>query len=140
MSAIYDLFDKSIVSYVVGTSNNNRLVFDNFDTAVSTNPAANPLFHRDRSFQYTSRMFYAKLRESGMRQSMSRIGRYIDNGPMEGFFGTLKSEMYYLNNFYSEKQLRNAIAEYIYFYNNERFQEKLKGMTPVEFRNHALVA
>lgn len=51
LSAIFDLADKSIVSYVVGHSNNNQLVFDTFDLAVSANPTAKPLFHSDRGFQ-----------------------------------------------------------------------------------------
>ncbi|OOM76063.1 integrase core domain protein [Clostridium puniceum] len=51
LSAIFDLADKSIVSYVVGHSNNNQLVFDTFDLAVSSNPTAKPLFHSDRGFQ-----------------------------------------------------------------------------------------
>lgn len=140
LSAVLDLFDKSIVSYVLGHFNNNKLVFDTFDLATAANPTAKPLFHSDRGYQYTNKTFYGKLKEKEMTQSMSRVGRCIDNGPMEGFFGTLKAEMYYLNQFYSEKELKTAIENYIYFYNNERFQANLKGMTPFEFRNHALIA
>ncbi|MCR4898631.1 MAG: helix-turn-helix domain-containing protein [Acholeplasmatales bacterium] len=56
---------------------------------------AKPLFHSDRGFQYTSKQFKIKLDQAGTIQSMSRVGRCIDNGPMEGFWGTLKSEMFY---------------------------------------------
>jgi len=87
LSAIFDLADKSIVSYVVGHSNNNPLVFDTFDLAVAANPDANPLFHSDRGFQYTHKNFKAKLDSINAIQSMSRVGRCIDNGPMEGFLG-----------------------------------------------------
>jgi transposase InsO family protein len=59
---------------------------------------------------------------------------------MEGFFGRLKTEMFYLNTFHSEQELRVAIDKYIDFYNNGRFQENLNGMTPAEFRNQALAA
>lgn len=51
LSAIFDLGDKSIISYVLGHSNNNQLVFKTFDIAVATNPDAKPLFHSDRGFQ-----------------------------------------------------------------------------------------
>jgi putative transposase len=71
---------------------------------------------------------------------MSRVGRCIDNGPMEGFWSILKTEMYYLNKFHSFEELEQAIIEYIDFYNNERFQEKLKGLTPIEYRNQALAS
>lgn len=140
LSAIFDLYDKSIVSYVISRFNNNKIVFDTFDLAVKSNPSAKPLFHSDRGYQYTSKVFHTKLTAGGMTQSMSRVGRCIDNGPMEGFFGTLKTEMYYLNTFQTEKDLRRAIFHYIEFYNNQRFQENLKGMTPIEFRNHASLA
>jgi transposase InsO family protein len=72
-----------------------------------------------------------------MTQSMSRVGKCIDNGPMEGFFGTLKAEMFYEKKFKSLEELKEKIKEYIEFYNNQRFQKKLKCMAPLEFRNHA---
>ena len=133
LSAILDLYDKRIVAYKIGESNNNQLVYENFDKAVALNPDAHPLFHSDRGFQYTNRIFYNKLREAKMRQSMSRVGRCIDNGPMEGFWGMLKSEMYYLRRFTDRDDLIQAIESYIYFYNNSRYQKRLHCMTPMEF-------
>lgn len=99
LSAILDLADKSIVSFVIGSSNNNALVFETFDIAHQEHPEAKPLFHSDRGYQYTSKTFRKKLEEAGMRQSMSRVSRCIDNGPMEAFWGMLKSEMYFYKNF-----------------------------------------
>ena len=110
-------------------SNNNQLVFDNFDEAVTLYPDAHPLFHSDRGFQYTSKIFYNKLQAAKMRQSMSRVGRCIDNGPMESFWGMLKSEMYYLRRFRNKDTLIQAIENYIHFYNNGRFQKRLRCMT-----------
>lgn len=74
LSAILDLKDKSIVSFVIGVSNNNKLVFDTFDLAVDKYPDARPLFHSDRGFQYTSKFFRNKLDKADMIQSMSRVG------------------------------------------------------------------
>lgn len=133
LSAILDLYDRRIVAYKIGTSNNNALVFDTFDEAVAKNPTAHPLFHSDRGFQYTNKTFHTKLMNAGMRQSMSRVGRCIDNGPMEGYWGILKSEMYYLKKFTSQDELTQAIENYIHFYNTKRYQLKLKCMTPMEF-------
>lgn len=134
LSAILDLKDKSIVSYAIGRSNNNKLVFDTFDDAVQKHPDAKPLFHSDRGFQYTNKFFKAKLDAQGMTQSMSRVGRCIDNGPMEAFWGTLKVEMYYLRRFLDYDDLKAAIENYIHFYNNARFQERLLGLAPLEYR------
>jgi len=140
LSAILDLCDKRITAYRIGTSNNNQLVFDTFDDAVKANPDAHPLFHSDRGFQYTSKLFHAKLEAAHMRQSMSRVGHCIDNGPMEGFWGMLKSEMYYLHKFTSADELIQAIEKYITFYNTHRYQRRLHSMTPMEFHCAALAA
>jgi len=140
LSAILDLKDKSIVSYIIGHRNNNKLVFDTFDAAIQKYPDAKPLFHSDRGFQYTSKVFRLKLDTQGMIQSMSRVGRCIDNGPMEAFWGTLKAEMYYLHRFLDYDNLKTAIERYIHFYNNGRFQEKLGGLAPLEFRTMLLAA
>ena len=140
LSAILDLHDKSIVAYALGRSNNNQLVFDTFDRAVRGNPGAHPLFHSDRGYQYTNRQFKAKLDGIHATQSMSRPGRCIDNGPMEGFWGILKSEMYYLQQFHTFEELKKAIDEYIDFYNTRRLQAKLKGLAPLAYRNQTLVA
>lgn len=134
LSAILDLKDKSIVSFTIGHSNTNTLVFDMLDAAVEKYPNAKPLFHNDRGFQYTSKMFKAKLDAQGMIQSMSRVGRCIDNGPMEAFWGTLKVEMYYLNTFSNAESLERVIKDYIFFYNSGRFQEKLGALAPLEYR------
>lgn len=133
LSAILDLYDRRIVAYKIGISNNNQLVFETFDEAVEKNPTAHPLFHSDRGFQYTSRVFHQKLLQANMRQSMSRVGRCIDNGPMEGYWGILKSEMYYLKKYTSKNELQKAIEEYICFYNTKRYQLKLNCMIPMEY-------
>ena len=73
-------------------------------------------------------------------QSMSRIGRCIDNGPIEGFWGIIKSEMYYLRKFDNFDELKLAIDNYIEFYNNRRFQKRLKDLSPIEYRTQTLVA
>lgn len=99
LSAILDLKDKSIVSYNMGAKNDFDLVFRTFDAAVEKYPEAKPLLNSDCGSQYTSKQYRAKLDQQGMGQSMSRVGRCIDNGSMEVFWGSLKAEMYYLNTF-----------------------------------------
>ncbi|NDO18275.1 IS3 family transposase [Lachnospiraceae bacterium MD329] len=60
----------------------------------------------------------------------------IDNGPMEGFWGIIKTEMYYLNKFDNYSDLESAIAEFIRYYNNNRYQERLNCMTPMEYHKY----
>ena len=140
LSAVIDLYDRSIVGYVTSSRNDNALGFSTFDKAIEENPTAKPLFHSDRGFQYTSKAFQYKLLEYGMTQSMSRIGHCIDNGPTEGFWGIVKSEMYYLRKFGSEEELRSAIEEFIRYYNEGRYQARFGFRSPAEVRAAALAS
>ena len=140
LSAILDLYDRRIVSYVIGDSNNNPLVFETFDKAVAENPGATPLFHSDRGFQYTNRIFHTKLKAAQMTQSMSRVAKCIDNGPMEGFWGILKRERYYGKRFKDKESLVSMIEDYIDYYNNKRLQRNLGVLTPMEKHNKYLLA
>lgn len=135
LSAILDLKGRDIVSFAIGKSNNNQLVFETFDLAVKKYPDAHPLFHSDRGFQYTSKLFKAKLDKQGMEQSMSRVGRCIDNGLMEGFWGIMKCEMYYLNQFETYEELASAVEQFIYYYNHQRRQHKLNCLPPATYRS-----
>ena len=140
MSAILDLYDRRIVSYVVRDLNNNSLVFDTFDAAIAAYPGATPLCHSDRGFQYTNRVFHAKLEAAGMTQSMSRVAKCIDNGPMEGFWGILKRERYYGKRFTDRALLIKMIEDYIEYYNNKRLQRRLGVLTPMEKYEQYLAA
>ncbi|WP_371877746.1 IS3 family transposase [Paenibacillus plantiphilus] len=137
LSAILDLHDKSIVSYVFGHSNNNPLVFETLKLALISVSESKPLLHSDRGFQYTSLRFKEMLDKAELKQSMSRVGCCIDNGPMESFWGTLKCEKYYLHTYQTFEQLKSDIDDYIHFYNYERLQAKLNGLSPMEFRTKA---
>jgi transposase InsO family protein len=140
LSAILDLFDRRIVSYVIRDTNDNPLVFETFDRAVAENPDAHPLFHSDRGFQYTNRIFHTKLEKAKMTQSMSRVGKCIDNGPMEGFWGVLKRERYYGRHFTSREELVQMIENYITYYNTKRLQRGLGVLTPFEKHELAIAA
>ena len=136
LSAILDLYDRRIVAFKIGDHNDNPLVMNTFDEAVSLEPDAHPLFHSDRGFQYTSRPFCTRLKKHHMKQSMSRVAHCIDNGPMEGFWGILKREMYYGKRFASKADLVSAIESYLRYYNTERIQRNLHLMTPVEYHEN----
>lgn len=140
LSAIIDLCDKRPVSYVISDHNDNLLVFDTFDMAVKENPDAHPLFHSDRGYQYTSNDFRQRIRKAGMTQSMSRVARCIDNGPMEGFWGLMKREMYYTKKYETKTELTEAIHGYMDYYTNKRVQRKLGKLTPIEFHQKMILA
>jgi putative transposase len=139
LSAIKDLYDHSIVAFKIRHSNNNALVFETMKAALATlKNGETPLIHSDRGYQYTSNGFKKIVEEHHLTHSMSRVGRCIDNAPMESFWSTLKVERYYLRHYKTFKELKKDIANYIRFYNNDRLQAKFKGFSPMEYRTKAI--
>ena len=139
-NSIFNLYDRFPVAYVVSKRNDNKLIFDTYDKTLIENPDAKPIFHSDRGYQYTSKVFQAKLQNQGMEQSMSRVGHCIDNGPTEGLWGIIKSEMYCMYQITDEQSLRLAIDRYMKFYAEERPQDRFCCKTPSEVRQDALSA
>ena len=140
-SPIIDIHTRDIVSYNISTSPNFKQTRDMLDKAFSKyHDLNNLIFHSDQGWQYQMSDYQTRLNSKGIIQSMSRKGNCLDNSPMENFFGIMKNEMFYghENQFESLDQLKIAINEYIDYYNNERISTKLKGLTPVQFRNQSL--
>ena len=139
LSVILDLCDRRPVAYVYSDHNDNPLVFRTFDKALSENPGATPIFHSDRGYQYTSKEFRQKIINAGMKQSMSRVAHCIDNGPMEGFWGVMKREMYYTRKFRTKDDLIQAIEKYLDYYTTKRVQRNLGVLTPLEYHKMKLL-
>ncbi len=139
LSVILDLCDRRPVSYVYGDHNDNPLVYNTFDQAMEAAPGATPLFHSDRGYQYTSKEFQQKIVNAGMTQSMSRVAHCIDNGPMEGFWGIMKREMYYGHKFRTKDELVQAIEGYMAYYTTKRVQRNLGVLTPMEYHEMKLL-
>ena len=91
-------------------------------------------------WQYRHRQYQRMLREKGIRQSMSRKGNCLDNAVIENFFGLLKSEPLYLQEFRSVEHFKLELLEYLDYYNNRRIKAKLKGLPPAIHRQQALSA
>jgi transposase InsO family protein len=65
---------------------------------------------------------------------MSRKGNCWDNAPMESFFGTLKTELVYHEDYKTRAEARTSVFDYIEaFYNSIRLQEKLGYLSPNDF-------
>lgn len=137
LSAIIDIYDHSIVSWELGHSNNNLLVMATVKKAMSKNPGVRPLLHSDRGFQYTS-YDYKKLEvKYKFTKSMSRVGRCLDNQPIEHFWGTFKEERFYQESYQNFEELKKSVCGYMRYYNNYRYSETLNELSPNEFRKQA---
>lgn len=141
LSPIFDLHNNEIISYDVSRSPNFSQTTNMLNIAFSKYKDLKGLiFHTDQGWQYQMKSFVEMLKNKNIKQSMSRKGNCLDNSPMESFFGRMKNEMFYGNefSFKSLEQLKKAIDDYIYYYNNNRITVKLKGLTPIQYRNQSL--
>ena len=100
----------------------------------------NLILHSDQGWQYQHKQYQRMLREKGIRQSMSRKGNGLDNAVIENFFGLLKSELLYQQEFQSMENFKQELIEYLDYYNNRRIKAKLKGLPPALHRQQALSA
>lgn len=140
LSPIIDLFNREVVSYEVKKTAQLPLVTDMLDKAVrKLRRHERPIIHSDQGWQYRNRITQNIIKSSGLKQSMSRKGNCLDNAVAENFFGILKTEMYHHKRFKDADALIASIREYIDYYNHQRIKLKLKGLSPVEYRNQALV-
>jgi putative transposase len=139
LSPVMDLYNGEIVAYEMRQRPLFPLVSNMLKKALAKlTKRDTPLLHSDQGWQYQMPAYRRQLVEHGLTQSMSRKGNCLDNAAMESFFGTLKSELFYLNRFESIEQLQAGIRQYIHYYNHERIKIKLKGLSPVQYRNQAL--
>ena len=141
LSPILDMHNREIVSYSISKNPNYMQITDMLDKAFKKyDDLSDLIFHSDQGWQYQMYQYHKSLKEKGIVQSMSRKGNCLDNSPMENFFGKMKNEMFYGHEyeFKTLEQLQKAMEEYIEYYNNERIQVKLKGLTPCQARNQSL--
>ena len=137
LSSIIDGFNQEVKSFDISKSANLDQINNMLDIAFEENSNLKGLiFHSDQGWQYQHQLYQQRLRNKGIRQSMSRKGNSLDNGLMENFFGILKTEMFYdqEDKYKTIEDLISAIKDYIYYYNHDRIKEKLKGLSPVNYR------
>lgn len=142
LSPVLDMFNGEIVAYTISDRPVLKQVMDMLDIAFKRLPdkVDGLIFHSDQGWQYQHRFYQKKLSDKGIVQSMSRKGNCLDNSVMENFFGLLKSELLYLRDFSSMDEFKEELVKYIDYYNNVRIKSKLKGLSPVQYRIHSLVA
>ena len=139
LSPVLDLYNGEIVAYQTARQPAFQLVSTMLKKAVGTlGRSDRPLLRSDQGWQYQMSAYRDQLAARQITQSMSRKGNCLDNAAMESFFGTLKSEFFYLTRFESIEQLQQGIRRYIHYYNHDRIKLKLKGLSPVQYRTQAL--
>ena len=136
LAVVLDLFSRHVVGWAMEPYLNDRLTLKALKMAFTRRrPTAGLLHHSDRGSQYASGDYRALLLDHRALVSMSRTGNVYDNAPMESFFATLKTELVHQRTFYSRKQAKADIFEYIeVFYNRQRLHSTLGYRPPAKYR------
>lgn len=135
LAVIIDLFSRQVIGWAMSTKNNTPLVQDALTMAIwRRGKVNNVIVHSDQGSTYASSDYQKQLHDNQLRCSMSRKGECLDNAVAESFFGTLKNELVYHEDFRTRSQARQSIFEYIeVFYNRKRKHAFLNYLTPVEY-------
>ena len=96
--------------------------------------------HSDQGWHFTNLQYRNLLSDNGITQSISAKGSSVDNVPIESFFSILKSECIYLIDNLYKRDIETVVNDFINYYNNERLQEKIKELTPIQYRKLTLSA
>lgn len=139
ISPIIDLYDRYPISISISTRNDTALTNESLFNAHKAYPNATPIFHSDRGFQYTRKVFKNQLESYGMTQSMSRVSRCIDNGVCEQFQGLFKDVLFVLYpSITSKQEMIEAIYGTLDYYINKYPQKRFKGKTCGQVRKEAM--
>lgn len=139
LSPIIDLFNGEIISYTLADNPNLKQVVDMIEKCNRKKEDEVVILHSDQGWQYQMSTYQLTLKMNNIIPSMSRKGNCLDNAIIENFFGTLKSELYYLKKYQSIQELKTDIQEYIDYYNKDRIRINLNGMSPIKYRAHSLI-
>jgi putative transposase len=149
VSFVTDVFSRRILGWRVSTSKTTPLVTSALEQALFTRRRTNVEFtatgllhHSDAGSQYTSLAFTDALREAGLTGSIGTVGDALDNALMESTIGLFKTEVieHERSVWASWRQVEQATASWVHWYNHERLHSSIGDIPPVEFEelNYAL--
>jgi putative transposase len=138
LAAVEDLYHRKVVGWALDSRMTKQLTLRAIDQAIRRErPRKGLIFHSDRGSQYAAYAYQDKLKDHGIRQSMSAKGDCYDNSPMESFFATLKKELTHRKRFRTREEAKLAIIDYIEtWYNSRRIHSSLNDMSPMEFEGY----
>jgi transposase InsO family protein len=140
LSPILDLYNQEIVSYEIADRPQISSVMQMLKSAFKRLKYEDrPVLHSDQGWQYQMGIYQQALHQQGITQSMSRKGNCLDNAVMENWFGVMKTEFFYQQKFDDVESFKAELKEYIHYYNHDRIKQKLKGLSPVQYRTQSLV-
>jgi transposase InsO family protein len=138
LSPMIDCFDGLVVSWTIGTRPDAELVNTMLDAAIEAVAEFEnrPVIHSDRGAHYRWPGWLSRMHNAKLIRSMSRKGCSPDNAACEGFFGRLKTELFYPRNWQETtiEEFIQIVDSYIHWYNEKRIKVSLGSLSPLEYR------
>lgn len=141
LCAIKDMYDKSIIAYQISRYMDMSFVIKTINIAVKLVPQKQRrglILHSDQGAHFTATSYKKLLKKHHIKHSVSYRGSCVDNCPIESWFSALKTESIYLYPKLLISELITLVNRYVKYYNEERLQEKLKELAPIDYRRQAL--
>ncbi|SLJ85092.1 integrase [Psychrobacter sp. DAB_AL43B] len=122
LAGVKDLYTKELVGYATGKHMTADLVCRALNMAIkSKRPSQGLILHSDRGSQYCSYEYRKIIKQHQFKGSMSRRGNCFDNAPIGSFWGLLKNELVYHQDYKTRFEAISDITKYIELeYNKER--------------------
>ena len=140
LSPVLDLYNQEIISYEIADHPQMSMVMQMLNKAFKRlQPKDKLMLHSDQGWHYRIAPYQMALKQKGVAQSMSRKGNCLDNAVMENWFGIMKTEFFYQKKFDDVQSFKTELKEYIHYYNHDRIKQKLKGLSPVQYRTQSLL-
>jgi transposase InsO family protein len=140
LSPVLDLYNQEVISYEIADRPQMNMVMQMLQKSFKKlKPKDKPMLHSDQGWHYRIAPYQMALKQKGITQSMSRKGNCLDNAVMENWFGIMKTEFFYQEKFESVQSFKAGLKEYIHYYNHDRIKQKLKGLSPVQYRTQSLL-
>ena len=138
LAVVMDRYSRRLLGWSLGPVRNGELTRAALDHALKRGTTRRGLiFHSDRGSEYAGAVLGHRLRQLGVRQSMTRGGSPSDNAHAESFFHSLKAEAIHGVDFKDDRALRQCLRSYVWFYNYQRMHSSLGYQTPVAFETKA---
>lgn len=135
LSTILDAYTKQVLSYSLSSSLEVDFVLKSIKSLLANHGSelkTQTLIHSDQGCHYTSYSYIDLIKDSNIRQSMSRRGNCWDNAPQESFYGHMKDEID-LSNCITFEEVKFIIDDWMDYYNNERYHWELAKLSPNEY-------
>lgn len=133
LAMVEDQCSRKVVGWSLSRKRGASLTRRAFDAAHRARRPKRLIFHSDRGIEYAAPAYRDRLRDLGVRQSMTSGGAPSENPHAESFFHSLKADVIHGVAFPNDEALRACLRWYVPFYNRKRLHSSLGNLSPVEF-------